>query len=298
MASVNANGIQLEYDTFGDPSQEPLLLIMGLGTQMILWREEFCEQLAARGHYVIRYDNRDVGLSTKFDDAGVPDLGAVLGAVLEGRPPGLPYTLDDMADDAAALLDAVRIEAAHVCGASMGGMIAQTVAIRHPQRVKSLTSIMSTSGDPSLPPPTVEAVEFLLSPPPKDRDGYLDRAVRLRGVIGSPGFDQDEAVIRALAGRAYDRCFYPEGQARHLAAVLAHGSRREALSDLRVPSLVIHGADDPLVLLEGGKDTAAAIPGAELVVIDGMGHDLPPGVWPPIIDAVSRLTQSAADATA
>jgi pimeloyl-ACP methyl ester carboxylesterase len=298
MPSVSANAIRLEYDTFGDPTREPLLLVMGLGTQMILWREEFCERLAASGHYVIRYDNRDVGLSTKFDDAGVPDLPAVVTRVLAGLPAGLAYTLDDMADDAAGLLDALQIDRAHVCGASMGGMIAQTVAIRHPHRVKTLTSIMSTTGDPSLPPPTLEAVESLLEAPPADRDAYLERSVRLSRVIGSPGFDQDEATLRTLAGRAYDRCFYPQGQARHLAAVLAHGSRRDALSKLRVPSLVIHGADDPLVRLEGGEDTAAAIPDAELVVIDGMGHDLPPGVWPPIIAAVSRLTQSATAAAA
>jgi pimeloyl-ACP methyl ester carboxylesterase len=258
-----------------------------------MWDEGFCEALAGRGHYVVRYDNRDVGLSTKFDAAGVPSVKALLRQGAAGSAPSVPYTLDDMADDAAGLLDALGLESAHVCGASMGGMIAQTVAIRHGRRLRSLVSIMSSTGNPSLPPATREAMAVLMAPPPADRARSVEAAVHTWRVIGSPGFPFDEARIRERAGRLYDRGFHPQGVARHFAAILAHGSRVEKLRGVVAPTLVIHGAADPLVPLEGGRDTARSIPGAELLVIEGMGHDLPEGAWPRLVGAISEHTAKA-----
>jgi pimeloyl-ACP methyl ester carboxylesterase len=293
MARLRANGIELEYDSFGSRDGRPLLLIMGLGGQMIMWEEGFCEALAERGHYVVRFDNRDVGLSTRFDAAGIPNVLELMQQSMAGQRPAVPYTLDDMADDAAGLLDALGLETAHVCGASMGGMIAQTVAIRHGRRLRSLTSIMSSTGDPSLPQAKPEAMAVLMAPPPSDRAGSLAAAVRTWRTIGSPGFPFDEGRIRERAGRLYDRAFYPEGTARQLAAIVAHGNRAAKLREVSAPTLVIHGAADPLVPLEGGRHTAAAIPGAELLVIEGMGHDLPEGAWPQIVGAISELTAKA-----
>ena len=293
MARVEANGIELEYDSFGSPKGRPLLLIMGLGGQMIMWDEGFCEALAARGHYVVRFDNRDVGLSTKLGAAGVPNVMELMMRGAAGSAPQVPYTLDDMADDAAGLLDALGLDTVHVCGVSMGGMIAQTVAIRHGGRLRSLVSIMSSTGDPRLPPARPEAMAVLMSPPPADRASSLDAAVRTWRTIGSPGFPFDEEKIRERAGRLYDRSFYPEGTARQLAAILAHGSRAEKLRDVTAPTLVIHGADDPLVPLAGGRHTAEAIPGAELLVIPGMGHDLPEGAWATLVGAISEHTAKA-----
>ncbi|MBY0275736.1 alpha/beta fold hydrolase [Candidatus Binatia bacterium] len=294
MPRAHANGIELEYDTFGRPDAEPLLLVMGLGAQMVVWEEEFCELLAARGHFVIRFDNRDIGLSTKLASHGMPNLLQMMLDAQAGLPLAAPYTLDDMADDTAGLLDALGIARAHVCGASMGGMIAQTLAIRHPARVKSLVSIMSTTGAPDLPGPRPEAATVLLTPVPADRDAAIERVVTVFRTIGSPGFPFDEHGLRARAALQYDRSHHPEGQMRQLAAILAHGSRREKLRELRVPALVIHGADDPLVPVEGGHDTAAAIPGAELLIIDGMGHDNPRDAWPRVVDAIAALTARAA----
>jgi pimeloyl-ACP methyl ester carboxylesterase len=293
MARVRANGIEIEYDSFGSASGRPLLLIMGLGGQMIMWDEGFCEALAERGHYVVRFDNRDVGLSTRFGHAGLPNVMELMMQAASGQAPSVPYTLDDMADDAAGLLDALGLESAHVCGASMGGMIAQTVAIRHGGRLRSLVSIMSSTGDASLPQARPEAMAVLMTPPPSDRAGSLDAAVRTWRTIGSPGFPFDEAKIRERAGRLYDRAFYPEGTARQLAAIVAHGSRAQKLRDVSVPTLVIHGADDPLVPLAGGQHTAESIPGAELLVIAGMGHDLPEGAWPTLVGAISEHTAKA-----
>ena len=293
MARARANGIELDYDTFGSESGRPLLLIMGLGGQSIMWDEGFCDALAARGHFVVRYDNRDIGLSTKFDAAGVPNPLELMMKSAAGQPLDVPYTLDDMADDAAGLLDALGLDSAHVCGASMGGMIAQTVAIRHPQRLRSLVSIMSTTGNPSLPPAKPEAMAVLMAPPPTDRAGSLDAAVRTWRTIGSPGFPFDEAKIRERAGRLFDRSFHPQGPARQLAAIVAHGSRVEKLKTVSAPTLVIHGAADPLVPLEGGRDTARSIPGAELLVIEGMGHDLPEPAWPQLVGAISEHTAKA-----
>lgn len=293
MPSVTANGIRIEYEEFGDRSGRPLLLIMGLGAQMILWPEEFCELLAARGHRVIRFDNRDVGKSTWFDQLGVPDVAAAVGAALMRQPVTAPYLLRDMAADAAGVLDALRIDSAHVVGASMGGMIAQTLAIEFPSRVRTLTSIMSSTGNPDLPPANPEAMGVLLAPPPTTRDEAIERSVAIFRTIGSPGFPFDEAEMRARAARGFDRGFNPAGTVRQLIAILASGSRTDALKGLRVPALVIHGKDDPLVPFPAGQDTAAAIPGAELLAIDGMGHDLPRALWPRFADAISALTARA-----
>ena len=290
MPNVKANGIDIEYEEFGDRRGRPLLLIMGLGAQMILWREDFCKQLAQRGHRVIRFDNRDVGKSSTLDHLGLPNVMAAVTATLLRQPVSAPYLLRDMAADAAALLDVLGIKRAHVVGASMGGMIAQALAIEHPQRVLTLTSIMSTTGNPNLPPAKPAALSALLMPPPTDRQQSIERAVTVFRTIGSPGFPFDEAEIRELAARSYDRGFNPDGVARQFVAIVASGSRTDALKAVKVPALVIHGKDDPLVPVEGAYDTAAAISGAQLLVIDGMGHDLPRPAWPRVIDAISTLT--------
>jgi pimeloyl-ACP methyl ester carboxylesterase len=293
MPNASANGIQIEYDTFGDSSASPLLLIMGLGAQMVLWDEEFCEQLAAKGHYVIRFDNRDVGLSTKFDEAGIPNVVEAMNSVMSGEKISSPYSLNDMADDAVGLLDALNIDKAHICGASMGGMIAQTIATRHPNRVLSLTSIMSSTGDRSLPQGKPDAMAVLFTPAPQEREASIEHAVKVWKTIAGPGFPLDEERIRNRATLSYDRCFNPAGLARQLVAIMAHGDRTEALDSVSAPTLVIHAADDPLVPVECGKATAEAIPGAELLIIDGMGHDLPLGAWPQIVDAINANAQKS-----
>lgn len=291
MPKTHANGIEIEYDVFGESGGDPLLLVMGLGGQMIMWDEEFCEMLAGRGHRVVRYDNRDVGLSTKFGEAGAPNVLEAMQQAAQGQPIDAPYTLDDMADDAAGLLDALEINAAHVCGASMGGMIVQALTIRHPQRVRSMVSIMSTTGNPELPPAKPEAMQFLMTPPPTDRAGNIERAVQANRVIGSPGFPADEERLRERAARMYDRSFHPEGVSRQLLGIVASGSRTESLRQVTTPTLVIHGVDDPLVPVEGGMDTHRSIPGSELLLIDGMGHDLPRQAWPRIVDAIRSHTE-------
>ena len=293
MANVQANGIRIEYDTFGRRGDRPLLLVMGLGAQMIHWRTEFCEQLADAGHFVIRYDNRDTGLSTKFDAAGVPDMAAIVVQMAEGKPIETPYTLLDMADDGFGVLDALDVPAAHICGASMGGMIVQAMAIRNRGRVKSLTSIMSTTGNRELPPAKAEAMAALMSPPGTTRDEVVARSISVSKVIGSPGYPADPAEVRERALEAYERAHYPVGVARQMAAVASNGSRKEALAQLDVPALVIHGKADPLVPVEGGIDTHEALRGSQLMVIDGMGHDLPKQVWPQIVAGITRLTTSA-----
>ena len=291
MPQAQANGLTLEYETFGNAKADPLLLIMGLGAQMILWPEAFCEQLAERGHYVVRFDNRDIGLSSKMAHLGTPDVMKLAAAALMRQKIEAPYLLSDMAADSAGLLEALGMAPAHIVGASMGGMIAQQVAIDHPRRVRTLTSIMSTTGNPDLPPARPEAMQALLTPTPPDRASAIERGVNVFRTIGSPGFPFDEAMMREQAARAFDRCFYPDGVVRQLAAILASGSRNEKLHSVEAPTLVIHGADDPLVPLAGGIDTAEAIPGAEILVIDGMGHDLPQGAWPRMLDGITKLTR-------
>jgi pimeloyl-ACP methyl ester carboxylesterase len=281
---ANANGIELAYQAFGDRSDPALLLVMGLGAQLIHWQEEFCELLAARGFFVIRFDNRDVGHSTKFDDAPVPDLMALAG----GDASEAHYTLDDMADDAVGLLDHLGIDAAHVAGASMGGMIAQTLAIRHPDRVLSICSIMSTTGNREVGQARPEALSVLMTPVPQDREGYIEFHVKAFKAIGSPGFPFDEEFLRWRGGATYDRSVFPDGFRRQLAAIIASGDRTEALGRVSTPAVVIHGREDPLITVSGGEATARAMPGAKLVVIPGMGHDLPRGAWPQIIDEIAE----------
>ena len=287
-ATVEANGIALHYDSFGDPSAPPLLLIMGLATQMIAWDEAFCAELASRGYWVIRFDNRDIGLSQRFDEKGVPNIMALLPSVLLGKRVDAPYTLADMADDAIGLLDTLKIRAAHVVGASMGGAIGQEMAIHHPERLLTLTSIMSSTGEPGLPPPTPEALQVLLTPAPTDRDAYLDSHARTYKVLRGPGFPIDEARDRERAERVFARGLNPAGAARQLVAVFASGSRKAALATVSVPTLVIHGDADPLIPVACGTATANAIPGAELLIIEGMGHALPISMWPRIIEAIAQ----------
>jgi pimeloyl-ACP methyl ester carboxylesterase len=291
MLRMTANGIQIAYETFGNPSERPLLLIIGLGGQMIHWDDDLCRDLARRGHYVIRFDNRDAGLSTKFDEAGLPNLGEVFGKMMHGEKITPAYTLDDMADDAAGLLDALGIRQAHICGMSMGGMIAQTLAIRHPSRVLSLISIYSTTGNPHIPQPKPEVIGMLIAPPPREREANIEHMLGVFKTIAGPGFPPDETWTREIMAESFDRCFHPQGMARQLVAILTQVNRAPALASVKAPALVVHGNEDPLVSVEGGKDTARAIPGAELILIEGMGHDLPHGgAWPRIVEAIAAHT--------
>jgi pimeloyl-ACP methyl ester carboxylesterase len=289
MPVVKANGIQIEYDTFGEKSSPALLLIIGLGGQMIHWDEAFCESLAEKDFFVIRFDNRDTGLSTKFDEAGLPDIMGMVTAMMAGKSVVPPYTLEDMAEDTAGLLDALGIKRAHVCGMSMGGMIAQTLALRNPQRFLSLTSIYSTTGNPDLPQPRSDVAELLMTPTPLEREAAIEHSMKIFKTISGSGFPFDESWHRNILGRSYDRAFYPQGVIRQFAAILTQKNRKSALSSLSIPTLVVHGTDDPLVPIECGRDTAKAIPGSEFLSINGMGHDLPHGgAWPRIAEAMIR----------
>ena len=288
MPNVTANGIQIEYDTFGDGSFPALLLVAGNGAQLMFWDVEFCGLLAKKGFFVIRFDNRDAGLSTKFEKAGIPDFMAAVGAAMAGKPVESAYSLDDMADDAIGLLDALGIEKAHICGASMGGMIAQVIAYRHPKHVLSLTSIMSTTGNPDLPQGKPEALAAVLAPTPAKREAYVEHMMNVWRKIWSPGFPFEEKRARTFIEESYDRSYYPQGAVRQNIALIANGDRRPLLSTIAVPTLVIHGADDPLIPVEGGKDTVRVIPGAKLLIMNGMGHDMPKGVWGEIAAAISE----------
>ena len=283
--------VDLAYQTLGDPGDRPLLLIMGLAAQMIWWPDGFCELLANRGFWLIRFDNRDSGHSSVVDALGTPSLPDALA----GGDGAAPYALSELAGDAAGLLDALGIGAAHVVGASMGGMIAQALAIEHPDRVLSLASIMSTTGERAVGRPTAAAQQVLMRAPPlDDREAYVDSVAAARAVLGSPGLERDEAWTREIAGRSFDRGVHPTGTLRQLVGIIRSPDRTEALGRLRLPTTVIHGTDDPLISVSGGEATAAAIPGAELVLIDGMGHDLPPASWEPIVDAVAANAERAA----
>jgi len=293
MPKAKANNIEIEYETFGNPTDKPLLLVNGLGSQMINWEVDFIKSLLDRNFYVIRFDNRDVGLSTKFEEAGTPNLMKEMTAFQAGEPIEAPYSLEDMADDAVGLLDALHIEKAHICGVSMGGMIVQVITLRHPSRVLSLTSIMSTTGNPDLPQATPEAMQALLTPAPTERNAYIEHSLKIRHLLYGSGFPYYEEKQRALAERLYDRCFYPPGFGRQLLAIVTNGNRKPKLSSVKVPTLVIHGGDDPLVPVEGGKDTAEAIAGSELIIIDGMGHSLPPETWEQISDAIAKNAAKA-----
>jgi len=284
---AKANGIELCYDTFGDRKDPPLLLIMGLGAQMILWDDGFCTALAARGFYVIRFDNRDIGRSTKV--AGeAPPLPKLLEQSLTGKPIEAPYTLRDMAADAVGLMDALGISRAHVVGASMGAAITQELAINFADRLLTATCIMGTSGHPRLPPPTQEAMAVLMTPTPLDRDAYMERFLWTWRVLRGSAFPEDEARERARAERIFARGINPPGVARQLAAIFASGDRSAALPKVRVPMLVIHGTADPLVPVEGGRAIAAGVPGARGVEIEGMGHALPPAVWDEVVEEVEK----------
>jgi pimeloyl-ACP methyl ester carboxylesterase len=286
-------GITLCYETYGDPAHPTALLIMGLGTQMVAWQEDFCQELAERGLHVVRFDNRDIGRSTH----------------LSGRPPTIPqlltrsrraahYTLGDMADDAAGLLRELELAPAHIIGASMGGMIAQLLAARHPQAVRSLTSIMSNTGSMRSGQPSLRVYKVFLRRPGEGREAFIAHMERLFAAIGSPGLPRDDEDLRAIATVSYERDHDPEGPGRQLAAILASGDRTPELRGIRVPTLVVHGRADPLVSPSGGRATARAIPGAELMTIAGMGHDLPRAVWPQLIDAIAALALRADGATA
>jgi pimeloyl-ACP methyl ester carboxylesterase len=275
------NGIEIAYEVIGDPSDPPLLLVMGLGTQLIHWDTELCELLAARGFRVIRFDNRDAGHSTQID-APVPNLRRGMA----GLRIDAPYLLKDMAEDAFGLLDHLGIEAAHVMGASMGGMVAQTMAILRPERVLSLVSIMSTTGDRRVGRPRLRVLSVLFRRAPSDRDAYIEHFVRVFRLIGSKGFPSEEQHVREVAAASFERGHHAAGTGRQLAAILASGDRTEQLRALRVPTTVVHGEDDPLVPFRAGQATARAIPGARLIAIPGMGHDLPREVWPELVEAV------------
>ncbi len=290
---ARANGIDLCYEIFGNADAEPMLLIMGLGAQMIHWDDDFCRQLAARGFRVIRFDNRDIGQSSKLTGGKRLSPVELLKLRFLKIPVAAPYRLHDMALDVIGLMDALGIQSAHLVGASMGGMIAQEVAISFPQRVRSLTSIMSTTGNPKIPPPTKEAAAVLMAPPPKTKEEYFERFAQTWKVLRVGSFPQDEALDRSRAERTFARGLNPAGVARQLRAILASGSRKPRLASVKAPTLVIHGTVDPLVRPEGGKDTAASIPGAKLLMIEGMGHALPIPMWPEIIGAIDKHAHAA-----
>lgn len=287
VSNVGPSRIEVAYERFGKHQAPPVLLIMGIGAQMLGWHEGFCDELASRGLQTIRFDNRDVGLSSHFPDAPQPNLAAAL----SGDTSSAPYTLSDMAADTVGLMDALGLESAHIVGASMGGMIAQTIAIEHRKRVRSLTSMMSTTGDPSVGQPKPQALRALAGPPPRTREDVMNRALAAFRVVGSPGFLLDEEEVRERAGRAYERAFDPLGVARQAVAVIASGNRTARLQSVDVPALVIHGADDLMCDVSGGRATAAAIQGAELVVIEGMGHNLPRPLWPRIASLITDLVR-------
>ena len=292
---VKANGIELACDTFGDPGAAPLLLIMGLGCQMIAWEDDFCAMLAARGHWVIRFDNRDIGLSTKLSQHGVPDIAGLFSQSMNGEPVGAPYTLCDMADDTVDLLDALGVSSAHVVGASMGGAIAQLIAIHHRARVRTLTSIMATSGAPHLPAPTPAAMAAVMTPTPIERTAYIERYLRTWKVLRGAGFPLDEAQDAERAARMHARGVDPAGVARQLAAIIASGSRKPQLASLMAPTLVIHGDADPLVPVECGIDVARTVAAAKLVIVEGMGHAMPIPMWPRIVNAITEHTGATQD---
>jgi pimeloyl-ACP methyl ester carboxylesterase len=281
-------GITLCYGTFGDPSAPTALLIMGLATQMLAWQDDFCTQLADRGLHVVRFDNRDIGRSTHL-----PGRPPTIGQLLIRSKRAAHYKLADMADDAAGLLDALELAPAHVIGASMGGMIAQTLAARYPQRVRSLVSIMSNTGSLLNGQPSLRTYPALLRPPPRGRGPYIERTERLFALIGSTGMPRDPQDIRELAGASYDRDHDPTGPGRQLAAIIASGDRTAELRSIAAPTLVIHGTADPLVHFSGARATVRAIPDARLLPIEGMGHDLPRAAWPVIIDAIAAHAERA-----
>ncbi len=300
MTAAAANGLTIEYESLGDPAAPPILLIMGLGMQLIAWPDAFCQGLVDRGFRVIRFDNRDAGLSSKIRVRRQPSVVAALAASWLRLPVRAPYTLEDMAADSVGLLDALGIARVHVVGLSMGGMIAQIVAAAHADRVRSLTSIMSSSGSRKVSQPRPDAKRAILSKPPDpgDPESVVRHLVGVFGVIGSPGYPTDRQELHAQISRIVRRGYYPAGVTRQLVAIIASGDRRTLLRRIAAPTLVIHGEDDPLVPVEAGRDTARHIEGARLMVIPGMGHDLAPGLLPILVDASPRIAGSSRNARA
>lgn len=279
MAKLISNGISLEYETFGAAADPAVVLIAGLGFQLIDWPVAFCEAIAAEGFYVVRFDNRDIGLSQKMEQLGLPDMGRILQQVQTQQTPSVPYHLSDMAADVAGLLAGLGIERAHIVGMSMGGMIAQLAAIFYPEKLYSLTSIMSSSGNRHLPPPTAAATSVLMAAPAsQNEDDVVAFGLQVNDVIGSPGYRWDRAALKAHICACVRRCYCPSGYMRQYAAVLASNPRVSELPHIGAPTLVIHGLDDPLVPYAAGEDTARLIPGARLELVAGMGHDLSPAL--------------------
>ena len=292
MANAKANGIQIEYEVFGEYMNPKLVLIAGNGAQMNFWDTEFCEMLAKNDLCVIRFDNRDAGLSTKFDAAGIPDMTKVYNAAKEKKTIDTAYTLEDMADDIAGLLDVLKIGAAHICGASMGGMIAQIFAYRYPSRTSSLISIMSSTGNPSNPQISKETLAMVIAAPPTERNEYIEHNFRMWKSLWSKGFPFEEKRARRYLEESYDRNFCPHGALRQNAALVANGDRRKSLALLQIPTLVVHGTADPLFPVEAGIDTAHTIPNAKLLLIEGMGHDMPRGTWEKIVSAIVKQVKT------
>jgi pimeloyl-ACP methyl ester carboxylesterase len=291
MSAIHANGIDIAYETIGDPHDPPLVMIMGLVTQMIGWPDPFCQMLAGAGRYVIRFDNRDVGYSTKMDSLAVPDLERLSRDVMAGKEVSVPYRLEDMAHDTWALLDALGIQEANVCGLSMGGMIAQVMAMMQPDRVRSLVCMQTTTGETDMPPATPEAQEAFFSIPPVEREAYLDHIVAVYSAFGSHSKYMDRELQRSLSAAAYDRMWYPMGFSRQMAAIIAAPGRRRPLGALNIPSLVIHGDCDALFPLAHGQDLAEAMVHSELLVVHGLGHGLAyPSLWEEMVHAIAAVT--------
>jgi pimeloyl-ACP methyl ester carboxylesterase len=290
-----SSGIEIEYDTFGDPADPALLLVMGYTAQMIGWPDGLLDAFADGGLFVIRFDNRDCGLSTKFGGQTADPMAVLMAHLADEPAPAVPYTLSDMAADGIGLLDHLGIDRAHIAGASMGGMIVQTMAIEYPERIASLTSIMSTVGDPRVGAPTDEAREALLAPPPTERDAYIEASLRSRIWQSKRYFDAE--YVQSLAAASFDRSFYPEGASRQLAAIYASGDRSDALASLGVPTLVIHGRDDTLISPEGGERTAELVPGSRLLLVSDMGHDMPRPLWPVLVDAIAGHVRTSQHST-
>ena len=295
MPEVESNGIRLYYDTFGDRNARPLVLVIGLATPMVAWPEPFCRRLADAGHFVVRFDNRDCGRSGKMDEMPVPDLERLIGRKAMGMSLDVPYTLRDMAEDALGLMDVLGLEKAHLCGSSMGGMIGQILALEHPERLASLISFMSTTGEPDLPHSTPAARKAMMGMPPTDsRAAYQDYLVELCRIFADDSEAYDPGVQAEIAGEMYDMGLYPIGFVRQMAAILASEGRRDALKSLKVPTLVIHGDRDTVVSVEHGKDTAAAIPGAKFLEIAGLGHGTAfPSLWDELAREIAAFTAQA-----
>jgi pimeloyl-ACP methyl ester carboxylesterase len=287
-SSIRTGDVEIVYDTFGDRKCPAMVLIMGLSAQMIIWDDDFCSRLADRGFWVVRFDNRDVGGSTKLDWLGVPDFQNMS----RGKGISALYSLGDMAGDTIGLLDGLGVSRAHISGVSMGGMIAQILGMEYPERVRTLTIIMSSTSDPHLPPPEPEALRFLLKPFPLERNKYIVHFIEMWRTLNGNRLPIDEGILRKLGERTYERGVFPAGSARQLAAVLSSKSRKERLASLRIPTLVIHGENDPLLPVECGEDVARSIRGSNLKVIPGMGHALPLEVWDDVIDAVAEHAQT------